>query len=160
MFGAVSLIKHADIDQCKYSGYGIGFNRKGEFSYGTRGFGRNVVVFGADLSDSLHENNRANNILLLGKDFIQRVNGTTIYAEKVYSINFTDKNKKCCLSLQYNGADSYSFLGNTSKDFSVDNMKKTGINGYVYDFSIDYDNIAVDDILNIHKYLMDKNNIV
>ena len=50
-------------------------------------------------------------------------------------------------------------LGNISKDWSVDNMKDTGLNGYVYDFSVDYDAIAVDDILNIHKYLMKKNNI-
>ena len=37
--------------------------------------------------------------------------------------------------------------------------KKTGLNGYVYDFSIDYDAIAVDDTLDIHKYLMKKNEI-
>ena len=37
-------------------------------------------------------------------------------------------------------------LGNISKDFSVDNMKKTGLNGYVYDFNVDYDAIAVGDI--------------
>ena len=87
------------------------------------------------------------------------------------------KNKKNCLSLDY-GANSYLFvngteihkfktknseivasplsLGNISKDFSVDNMRKTGLNGYVYDFSVDYDAIAVDDILDIHKYLMEK----
>ena len=47
-------------------------------------------------------------------------------------------------------------LGNISKDFFVDNMKNTGLNGYVYDFSVDHDAIAVDDILNIHKYLMEK----
>ena len=52
-------------------------------------------------------------------------------------------------------------LGNISKDFSVDNVKKkTGLNGYVYDFSVDYDAISVDDILDIHKYLMEKNDIV
>ena len=51
-------------------------------------------------------------------------------------------------------------LGNISKDWSVDNMKKTGFNGYVYDFSVDCDAIAVDDIKDIHKYLMKKNNIV
>ena len=51
-------------------------------------------------------------------------------------------------------------LGNISKDFSVDNMKKTGLNGYFYDFSVDYDAIAVDDKLEIHKYLMGKNGIV
>ena len=51
-------------------------------------------------------------------------------------------------------------LGNISKDWSVDNMKKTGLKGYVYDFSVDYDAIAVSDILDIHKYLMKKNEIV
>ena len=50
-------------------------------------------------------------------------------------------------------------LGNISKDFSVDNLKKTGLNGYIYDFTVDYDAIAVEDILNIHKYLMEKNYI-
>ena len=92
------------------------------------------------------------------------------------------KNKKFCLNLHYNGANSYLFvngteihkfkakdteivasplcLGNISKDFSVDNMEKTGLNGYVYDFSVDYDAIAVDDILDIYKYLMETNGIV
>ena len=51
-------------------------------------------------------------------------------------------------------------LGNISKDWSVDNMKKTGFNGYVYDFSVDYDAIAFDNILNIRKYLMKKNNMI
>ena len=90
--------------------------------------------------------------------------------------------KKLCLSLNYNGANSYLFangteiykfkaedpeivvtplcLGNISKDCSVDNMKKTGFNGYVYDFSVDYDATDVDDIKDIHKYLMKKNNIM
>ena len=47
-------------------------------------------------------------------------------------------------------------LGNISKDWSTDNMKKTGFNGYVYDFSVDYDTTGVDDIKDIHKYLMKK----
>ena len=51
-------------------------------------------------------------------------------------------------------------LGNISKDFAVDNMKKTALNGYVYDFSVDYDVIAVDDILDFHEYLMKKNNVI
>ena len=51
-------------------------------------------------------------------------------------------------------------LGNISKDWSVDNMKKTGFNGYVYGFSVDYNSIAIDDIKDIHKYLMKKNDIV
>ena len=86
------------------------------------------------------------------------------------------------MSLHYNGANSYLSvngteihkfkakdseivasplcLGNISKDFSVDNMKKTRLNGYFYDFSVDYDAITVDDILDIHKYLIEKNGIV
>ena len=50
-------------------------------------------------------------------------------------------------------------LGNISKDWSVDNMK-SGLNGYVYDFSVDYDPVAADDVLDIHNYLMKKNDIV
>ena len=49
---------------------------------------------------------------------------------------------------------------NISKELTIDNMKGTGFNGYVYDFSVDYDAIAVDDILDIHKYLMKKNKII
>ena len=51
-------------------------------------------------------------------------------------------------------------LGNISKDWSVDNMKKTELNGYVYGFSVDCNAIAVADTLDIHKYLMKKNRIV
>ena len=51
-------------------------------------------------------------------------------------------------------------LGNISKDWSTDTMKKTGFTGYVYDFIADYDAIAVDDIKDIHKYLMKKNNMI
>ena len=46
------------------------------------------------------------------------------------------------------------------RDWTNDNMKKTGFNGYIYDFSTDYDAIAVSDILDMHKYLMKKNGIV
>ena len=92
----------------------------------------------------------------------------------MYFINFTVTKKKFCLSLNYNGANSYSFvsgrkiikfkakdseivvsplyLGNISKDWSTDNMKKTGLTGYIYDFSAEYNAIAVDDIKDIHNY--------
>ena len=176
LFGAVSLTTHVDIDQYKYSGYGIAFDKKEEFSFGN-GFGRNCIISGANVSSSVHANNKTKNILVVGKDFVQGLDNATIYAEKLYSINFTKTITKFCLSLHYNGANSYLFvngteiykfkakdseivIGNISKDFSVDNMKKTGLNGYVYDFSVDYDAIAVDDKLNIHKYLMEKNVIV
>ena len=100
----------------------------------------------------------------------------------MYLINFPKPNIKFCLSLHYNGANSYLFvngteiikfkakdseikayplcLGNILKDWSVDNMKKNGLKGYVYDFSVDYNAVAVADTLDIHKYLMKKNEIV
>ena len=100
----------------------------------------------------------------------------------MYSINFTVTEKKFCLSLHYNGANSYLFvngteiykfkgkesefslgsiyLENISKDGSVDNMKRTGFTGYVYDFIVDYYTPSVDDIKDIHKYLMKKNNMI
>ena len=112
MFGAVSLTKHVDIDQYKYSGYGIGFDRRGQFSFGN-GFGRNCIILGTDMSSSVHANNKTRNILVLGKDFVQGIDNTIIYAEKVYSINFTENNKKCCLSLHYNRANSYLIVNGT-----------------------------------------------
>ena len=62
------------------------------------------------MSSSVHANNKTKNILVLGKDFVQGLENTTIYAEKLYSINFTENNKKFCLSLYYNGANSYFFV--------------------------------------------------
>ena len=56
---------------------------------------------------------KKNNILVLGNDSVPRINGTKIYAEKLYSINFTEKNKTFCLSLHYNGANSYLFVNGT-----------------------------------------------
>ena len=86
------------------------------------------------------------------------------------------------MSLHYSRANSYLFvngreihkfkakdseilayslcLGNISKDWSIDNMKKTGTKGCIYDFNTDYNYIKVSDILDIHKYLMEKNGIV
>ena len=65
------------------------------------------------MSSSVHANNRTNNILVLGKEFTKGLNNKTIYAEKLYSINFTENNKKFCLSLHYNGASSYLFVNGT-----------------------------------------------
>ena len=113
MFGAVSLTKNADIDWFKYSGYGIGFDREGGFSFGSRGFGRNRITLGADLTNSSHTNNRKNSILVLGKDFTQGLNITTIYAEKLYLIYFTENDKGFCLSLHYNRDNSYLLVNGT-----------------------------------------------
>ena len=131
---------------------------------------------------SVHDNNKTRSILVLSKDFIQGIDNTTIYAEKMYSTNFTVTHKKVCLSLHYYGDNSYIFvngkevinfkakdseivpyplcLGNFSKDFDLRYMEKTGLAGYVYDFSVDYWAIANDKILDIQNYLMKKNNII
>ena len=50
LFGAVTLTKNADIDKYGYSGYGIGFDRRGSFSFPSGGFGQNVLIFGVDMS--------------------------------------------------------------------------------------------------------------
>ena len=98
----------------------------------------------------------------------------------MYSISFTVTKKKFRLSLHNNRANTYLFvngagvykfkakdseivaaplcLGNISKYWSTDNMKQKGFKGYVYDFSVDYDATDIDDIVDIHKYLMKKNN--
>ena len=102
LFGVVSLTKHVDIDQYKYSGYDIGFDRKGEFSFGSNGSDRNCIMFGPDIRSSIDANNKTKNILGRCKYFVQGLDNTAIYAEKLHSINFTENNKKFCLSLHYN----------------------------------------------------------
>ena len=179
-FGAVKLTKHSDIDQYKYSGYDIGFDKKGFFSLGNE-IGRNVIILGVDMSSSPQIDNTKKDISIPGKDPPQGIEHT-LTAEKLYSINFTKHNTKFCLCLHYNGANSYLFvnsaeiikfkakdseilvsplcLGNISKVFSVDNTKIIALNGYVYDFSVDYNVIAIADISGIHKYLVKKNGII
>ena len=126
------------------------------------------------MSSSSHIDNKKKDILVLGKGPTQGLEHT-LTAEKMYAINFTVTKKKFCLSLHYNGVNSYLFLngteiikfkakdsesplclGNISKDWPVDTMKKTGFTGYVYDFSVDYNVTDVDDIKDIHKYLTKK----
>ena len=125
--------------------------------------------------------NRKKDILILGKGPTQELEHK-LSAEKMYSINVIKKNTKFCFSLHFNGANSYLFvngteiikfkakdseihayslcLGNISKDWSQDNTKNTGFNGYIYDFTTDYNAIATSDIIDIYKYLMKKNGIV
>ena len=133
------------------------------------------------MSSSSHIDNKKKDILVLGKGPTRGLEHT-LTAEKMYSISFTVLNKKLCLNLHYNGANGYLFvngtniykfkpkdseivssplcLGNISKDWSTDNMKRSVFTGYVYDVNVDYEAIAVDDIKNIYKYLMEKTNIV
>ena len=134
------------------------------------------------MSLSSHSTNKTQKIYVLGKDFVQGINNTTIYPEKNYKTNFTEHSKKFVLSLHYNGDDSYLFvkgtqelkfksaityrdrnllyLGNISSDWSFTNSTKTGLHGNVYDFGIDY--VPLSDIKTIYdicRYLIKKHNI-
>ena len=70
----------------------------------------NAIIFGANLSNSKHANNKTKNVLVLCQDFIQKIVDIAIYAEKMYSPNFTVSNKTFCLSLHYNGDNTYLFV--------------------------------------------------
>ena len=117
-------------------------------------------------------------ILTLGEGPTQGLDDTTLTAEAKYPMNFTQPGKRLVLSLHYNGSNSFLFvsvtkvyqfkaknseikdyalcLGNVSKGFTINNMKKTGLKGLVKWFSVDFNPIDNNNILDIHKYLMKK----
>ena len=116
LFSAIKITKNADCSKNIYTGYGLCFDEGGEFSHTVRQGNfdrttdaRNVIIFGVDMSSSIHATNRANNIYVMGKEFIQGINDTTIYAEKLFHNNFTELGEKFVLSLHYNGDNSYLF---------------------------------------------------
>ena len=98
LFGAVTLTKNADIDKYRYSGYGIGFDRRSSFSFPGGGFGQNIIIFGVDMNSSIHIDNKGKYILILGKGPTQGLGEHSLTAEKMYSINFRVTKKKFCLS--------------------------------------------------------------
>ena len=134
------------------------------------------------MSSSVHATNRANNIYVMGKDFIQGINGTITYAEKLFHNNFTELGVKFVLSLHYNGDDSYLFangrqelkfkaktshlvkeklcIGNLSDQWTTSESEKTGLYGNIYDFVVDHEAInGVKPIYDMHRYLTTKHNI-
>ena len=159
----------------------MGFYRRSSFSFPRCGFGKNVLIFGTDMSSSAHIDNKKKDIFVLGKGPTQGLEHT-LTAEKMHSINVTVTKKKFCLSLHYNEANRNLFvngneivkfeandsaivatllcLGNVSKDWSVNNMKKTGLKGYPYEFCVDYEaNYTTNGVENtafLHKYFMVK----
>ena len=181
-FGAMQITKNADTDRYKYKGYGICFDEGGLFSIGNINKGRNVIIFGVHEDSVIHTNNKANNIFVMGDAFVQGINDTTLYAEKIYSQKFTQPSTKFVLSLHYNVADSYLFvngkqelkfkcktehlvkeklcIGNLSDKRTTSESGKTGLHGNIYDFVVDYEQIVgVGPIYDFHRYLMIKHNI-
>ena len=127
MFGGIKASRPNDTtdpDKYIYSGYGIGFDHTGAFTHPEGNLARNVTILGADMSGSAHASNKTQNILVLCKAFIQKINNTTIHAEKMYSPNFCVKNKIFILSLHCNGDNSYLFV-NSQKvtQFKAKNSK-------------------------------------
>ena len=190
LFGAMQITKDAtDNSKNNYKGYGICFDERsrfghtiteGSFTHTTNG--RNVLIFGADMSFSVHATNRANNIYLKGEGLTQGIHDTTLYVEKNYNRNFTDPGKNFVLSLHYNGDDSYLFvnsrqelkfkaktdqlvkeklcIGNLSDQWTASESEKTGLYGNIYDFLVDNQAIVgVSPIYDMHRYLMTKHNI-
>ena len=189
LLGAMQITKNAVNSKNNYKGYGICFDERSEFGHTITDGGhahttdaRNVLVFEADMSFSVHATNRANNIYVTGTGLTQGIRDTTLYAEKNFYRNFTDFGKKFVLSWHYNGDDSYLFvkgrqelkfkcktdqlvkeklcIGNLSDQWTTSESEKTGVYGKIYDFVVDYEQIVgTTKILDMHKYLMIKHNI-
>ena len=118
LFGAMQITKDAtDNSKNNYKGYGLCFDERSQFgrtitedgrAHTTNG--RNVLIFGVDMSFSAHATNRANNIYVMGDGLTQGIHDNTLYVEKNYWRNFADPGKKFIISLHYNGDESYFFV--------------------------------------------------
>ena len=139
------------------------------------------VIFWIDSSSSVHTDNKKSDMLLLGEGRTQWLGDTTITVEAKYCISFSRSGRKLCLRLHYSESNSFLFanatkifqfkaknseikpyplcLGNISKDFTPNNMKKAGLNRHVYDFSIDHNIFDTSNAIIVHKYLMKKHDI-
>ena len=178
----MKITKNTDSSKNNYKGYGLCFDEGGTFSKGNINNGRNVIIFGVHESSLVHANNKANNVYVMGDLFVQGINDTALYAEKIYSQNFTQSSEKFILRLHYNGNDGYLFvngaqelkfkakvdqmineklcLGNLSSEWTKSESEKTGLYGNIYDFVVDYKPIVGGDpIYDMHKYLMTKHSI-
>ena len=127
----------------KYSGYIIGFNARGTFSLSDgSGIGKNVIIFGDDISSLMHFNDKRKDILILAKGSPDGLDDTTLAAKKEYLINFTEQLKKLCLSLCYNKVNSYLFVNVAeiykfkAKDSDINSTPLCLVN-VLEDFSID-----------------------
>ena len=192
LFGSVKLTMNADLDKYKYSGYIIWFDSRWEISFTDGNMGGNVIIFRADMRSSVHIDNKNKDILILSKEPTQGVDDIALTARAYYPISFTQLRKRFVLSLHYNGSSwllfvyatkIYQFkvkdseindytlcLGNISKDFAINKMKKnkknkkqnktkkskTGLKTNVKFLSLDFNPIDTNDVLDIHKYLRKK----
>ena len=118
LFGAMQITKNAtDNSKNNYKKNSICFDKRSQFGHTitedgrahTRN-GRNVLIFGVDMSFSVHTTNRENSIYVMGDGLTQGIHDTTLYVDKNYWRNFTDPGKKFIISFHYNGDESYFFV--------------------------------------------------
>ena len=140
LFGSVKLTKNADLDKYKYSGWGIGFDSRSEFSFTEGRYGKNFIIFGADM--------RRKNILILGKGPTQGLDGATLSAAAKYPISCIQSRKRFVLSLHYNGSNSFLFVNDTKVyQFKAKNSK-------IIDYAQCLGNVSKDFTIKIRNYLL------
>ena len=124
-FGNVKINKNADPDKYPYSGCGIGLDSRSLFSIRNCDWRQNFVIFGVDMSSSMHTDNKNKDILILGKGPTQRLDDTKLTTEAEYSVNLSRSNRKFCLSFHCIGSNSFLFVNVTkiyqfkAKDFEI-----------------------------------------
>ena len=176
----MKITKNTEYSKNNYTGYGLCVDEGGTFTHTIKEgnfdhttAARNVLIFGVNMSFSVHATNRANNIYVMDEALVQGINDTNI---------ITDPGKKFVLSLHYNGDNSYLFvngrqelkfkaknnqvideklcLGDLSGEWTTSESEKTGLYGDIYDFVVDYKSInGVKPIYDMHRYLITKHNI-
>ena len=174
-----NAVKNSDKENYAYSGYGKAFDGKWSFE---NYYHRNVIIFAVKSSSSSHDNNLKNKFLILSEGDTFGINGSISSPEKKFGINISKANTRFCLSLHYNVGNSYLLvngkelfkfkadtrnvnfptqfcLGSIPNGFSAHEPREVFLNRNIYNFSVNYNSIDKFGILNIHKYLMTKNNI-
>ena len=110
LFGSVKLTENVHPDKNTYTGYSIGFDFCSEFLFTDGSYGKDVIIFGADMSSSAHFGNKRKDILILGDRPAQGLDDTMLTGEAKYLINFTQSRKRFVLSLHYNKATVFCLL--------------------------------------------------
>ena len=114
LIGGVKLSKNDDPGKYVYIGYGIGYDLLSEFSFSDGSTGKNVIIFGVNMSSSVHINNKEKDILIiLGVGPTQGLHDTVLTAKARYSVNFSRLHRTFCLNLHYIGSNSFLFVNAT-----------------------------------------------
>ena len=162
LFGAMQITRDpTNNSKNNYKGYGLCFDERSNFSHTITQDGRqrtsngkNVLIFGADMSSSIHATNRVDHIYCFGEGLTQGINDTTIYAEKNYCRNFTEHGEKFVLSLHYNGDDSYLFVNRRQE------LKFKAKNDQLVKEKLCIENLSVSPIYDMYRFLMTKHNVL